>query len=87
METRRLASAITGGALLLGAVAGAVRQGVISYQMFYLIPKQKYGVLTPLRWQDITVLVAFLVLAVALFYLSYRLLRYGLQPRSSRSTS
>ena len=44
MESRRLASAVTGFALLLGAVAEAVRQGVAFYQMFYLIPKQKYGV-------------------------------------------
>ncbi|MFZ0415128.1 MAG: hypothetical protein WA766_07120 [Candidatus Acidiferrales bacterium] len=77
MESRRLASAVTGFALLLGAVAEAVRQGVAFYQMFYLIPKQKYGVPTPLRWQDITVFVIFWLFIAGLGYLSYRLLRYA----------
>lgn len=86
MEARRLVSAVTGGALLLATVAEAAHQGVAFYQMFYLIPKQKYGVLTALRWQDIAVLVVFWLFITGLAYLSYRLLRYAFQAGQAVST-
>jgi hypothetical protein len=39
---------------------------------------EKYGILTPLRWQDVIFIVAFWCVTIALFYFSYRLLRYAI---------
>ena len=79
MDTRRLATAAAGGAVLVGTLTGALRQALIFYEMFYSMPKEKYGVLTPLRWQDMTALVVFSLFIAGLGYLSYRLLRYAIQ--------
>jgi hypothetical protein len=79
MRTRRLISALVGGLLLLGTLVEAFFQSFGFYQEHYLWPKEKYGVLTSLRWQDIVFLVAFWLVAVGLFYLSYRLLKYALR--------
>jgi len=38
---------------------------------------EKYGVRTPLRWQDIAFLAVFWRIAVGLAYVSYRLLKYA----------
>jgi hypothetical protein len=39
---------------------------------------EKYGVLTPLRWQDKIFWAAFWLIVIGLFYASYRLLKYAL---------
>jgi len=79
MRTRRLISALVGGLLLLGTLAEAYFQGFELYNQYYLMPKEKYGVLTPLRWQDVVFLVGFCLINVGLFYLSCRLLKYALR--------
>ena len=73
----RFMAALAGGPLLLVTLVEAYFQSFGFYKEHYLIPMEKYGVLTPLRWQDIAFLIVFWLLAVALFYVSYRLLRYA----------
>lgn len=55
------------------------------YLNFYAIPKEKYGVLTPLRWQDIVFLIGFYLVSAGLLYISYRLLKYSFGPKRSES--
>ena len=78
MRIRRIISGVLGAILLLGTIVEVCRASLGFYQDYYLIPKEKYGVLTPLRWQDVTFLVAFWLVIVALFYFSYRLLKFAL---------
>lgn len=90
MRTRRVTSALMGGLLLLGTLIEGYFQSFGFYKEHYVWPKEKYGVLTPLRWQDIVFLIVFWVVAVGLFYLSYRLLKYAVRrehalPASSRA--
>ena len=82
MRTRRLISALIGGLLLLGTLVEAYFQSFGFYQEHYLWPKEKYGVLTPLRWQDVVFLIVFWPIAIGLVYLSYRLLRYAFRRES-----
>jgi hypothetical protein len=84
MRIRRLISALGGCLLLLGTGVEGYFQSFGFYQEHYVWPKEKYGVLSPLRWQDLAFLIAFWFIAVALFYLSYRLLKYAFrgEPRS-----
>jgi hypothetical protein len=74
---RRFASALTGGVLLLGTLVEGYFQSSGFYQEHYLWPREKYGVLTPLRWQDVAFLSVFWLVAMAVLYLSYRLLKYA----------
>lgn len=76
---RRFTSALAGVFLLLGTLVEAYFQSFDFYKEHYLWPREKYGVLTPLRWQDIVFLVVFWLVAIGLFYLSYRLLKYALR--------
>lgn len=75
----RLAAALGGVLLLLVTTFEAYLQSFGFYNEHYVIPKEKYGVLTPLRWQDIAFLAIFWPIAVAAFYFSYRLLRYAIR--------
>ncbi len=77
----RLAAALLGVPILVFTAIEAYFQSFGFYKEHYLIPKEKYGILTPLRWQDIAFLAIFWPMAAAAFYLSYRLLRYALRPR------
>jgi hypothetical protein len=79
MRARRFISALVGGLLLVATLVEGYFQSFGFYQEHYVWPKEKYGVLTPLRSQDIVFLVAFWVVAMGLLYLSYRLLRYALR--------
>jgi len=79
MQTRRFISALVGGLLLVATLVEGYFQSFGFYREHYVWPKEKYGVLTPLRWPDMVFLVAFWVVAVGLLYLSYRLLRYALR--------
>lgn len=87
MRTRRVISALVGGLLLLGTLVEAYFQSFGFYQEHYVWPKEKYGVLTPLTWQDIVFLVTFWLVAMGLFYLSYRLLKYALRREPVGSAS
>jgi hypothetical protein len=79
MRTLRLISALVGSLLLLGTLVEAYFQSFGFYQEHFIWPKEKYGVLTPLRWQDIVFLVVFWFVAIGLFYVSYRHLKYALR--------
>jgi hypothetical protein len=79
VRTRRIISALLGGLILLGTLVESYFQSFGFYQEHYVWPMEKYGILTPLRWQDRVFLVAFWIAAVALFYLSYRLPKYALR--------
>ncbi len=74
---RRVISALAGGVLLLGTAIATWRQIIWFYQEHYVWPMEKWGVLTPLRWQDIVFNVGFLALAIALVYVSYRLIKFA----------
>jgi len=71
----RLVSAFSGSFLLVVTLWQSYLQSFGFYTEHYLWPREKYGVVTPLRWQDVLFLFVFWPLAVGLFYLSYRLLK------------
>jgi hypothetical protein len=79
MQGRRLLSSLTGGLLLVGTAIEACSQGYWFHEEHYVWPKEKYGILTPLRWQDIVFFSIFWIVTVALLYLAHRLLTYGLR--------
>lgn len=83
---RRIISVVLGGSLLLATIVEAYFASVAFYQDYYAIPKEKYGVLTPLRWQDATFLTAFWLVVIALVYASFRLLKYASRRNSSVSS-
>ena len=68
-----------GGLVLVGTIVEAYVQSLGFYHEHYLWPKKKYGVLTPLRWQDVVFLFAFWLVAMGLVYLSCRLLKNALR--------
>jgi hypothetical protein len=80
---RRLMSATVGSLLLVGTLVEAYFQSFGFYEEHYVWPTEKYGVLTPLRWQDVAFLVVFWPVALTLFYLSYRLFKYAFRRESS----
>jgi len=69
--------AVIGGPLLVATLVEAYFQSFGFYREHYVIPKEKYGVLTPFRWQDLAVLVVFWLVASLCLYASYRLLKYA----------
>jgi len=77
MLKRRLIPALVGTLLLASTLVEAYFQSFGFYEEHYVWPMEKYGVLTPLRWQDRIFLVGFWFVAIGLLYLSYRLLRYA----------
>jgi hypothetical protein len=83
---RRLAG--VAGALMWSALS--IEAWTVSYGFYedhYKFPLEKYGVLSPLRWQDITFLAGFWIVIVALFWVSYRLVRYALSDAVIRGSS
>jgi hypothetical protein len=79
MLKRRVLSAVAAVSLLLPTLVESYFQSFGFYQQHYVWPREKYGVLTALRWQDIVFLAIFWPVAVAVFYLSFRLLKYAFQ--------
>ena len=80
---RRFMPALAGSLLLVGTLLEAYFQSFGFYEEHYVWPKEKCGVLTPLRWQDVAFLVVFWPVASGLFYMSYRLLKYAFRRQSS----
>ena len=74
---RRVNSGLAGVLLLLGSLVEGYFQSFGFYTEHYVWPKEKYGALTPLRWQDIVFLVVFWPMAKGVFYVSYRLRKYA----------
>jgi hypothetical protein len=83
MRARKVISAAVGDILLVCTFTELVWGSFDFYVDFYAMPKEKYGVLTPLRWQDIVFLVAFYLVSGALLYVSFRLLKYAFRRRSA----
>ena len=82
--TRAIAG-LAGVPLLLATLSEAYLQSFGFYAEHYTIPMEKYGVRTPLRWQDIAFLAVFWPIAVGLAYVSYRLLKYAFRLERSAS--
>jgi len=82
MRVRRYLFGVLGCFLFSGTLIEAWRGSLGLCEEYYLIPKEKYGVLTSLRWQDIVFLVGFYLLLMGLSYVSYRLLKYAFRPRN-----
>jgi hypothetical protein len=74
---RRATAGLVGIPLLLVTLTEAYFQSFGFYAEHYTFPMEKFGVRTPLRWQDIMFLAVFWPTAVALICVSYRLLKYA----------
>lgn len=85
MRTRHVTSAIIGSLLLATTLTELVNATYGFYEEYYLFPEQKYGVLDPLRWQDIVFLIGFYFVSAALLYLSFRLLRRALRNKPPKA--
>ena len=73
----RVIAALLGVPLLLVMLYEAYLQSFSFYAEHWTIPIEKYGVRTALRWQDIVFLVVIWPILLALFCVSYRLLKYA----------
>jgi hypothetical protein len=74
----RWVSAAASVVILVPTLVEAYFQSIGFYEEHYVWPKEKFGVLTPPRWQDVAFLAVFWPLAIGLGYLAYRLLNYAL---------
>jgi hypothetical protein len=74
---KRVISALLGVPLLLVMLYEAYLQSFGFYAEHWTIPIEKYGVRTALRLQDVVFLVVIWPILLALFYVSYRLLKYA----------
>jgi hypothetical protein len=81
VRVREYAAASTGSLILLGTLVEAFRGSWGLYENYYRLPKEKYGVLSPLRWQDVVFIASFYVALFLLGYLSFRLLKYSFRHR------
>ena len=82
--SKRVAAALLGVPLFLATLLGACFQSFNFYVEFWWMPFDKYGVRTPLRWQDVVFIAAVWSVLLVLFYVSYRLLKFAF--RHERST-
>lgn len=76
-KLKRAIAGLAGVPLLLVTLREAYFQSFGFYAEHYTVPMEKFGVRTPLRWQDIMFLAVFWPTAIALIYVSYRLLKYA----------
>jgi hypothetical protein len=86
-QLKRVIAGLAGVPLLLVTLAEAYFQSFGFYAEHYTFPMEKFGVRTPLRWQDVTFLAVFWPTALALSYVSYRLLKYAFQRQRPTSGS
>jgi hypothetical protein len=75
--SKRVAAALLGVPLFLATLLGAYFQSFNFYVEYWWMPLDKYGVLTPLRWQDVVFIAAVWSVLLVLFYVSYRLLKFA----------
>jgi hypothetical protein len=87
IRIRHRISALAGGILFLGTLLEAWRGSVGFYKEYYQIPKEKYGILTPLRWQDVVFLSSFFMIVIEMFFLSSRLLKLSLRRAPAKTDS
>jgi hypothetical protein len=83
--TRRIIAGLAGAIILGATLTEGYFQSFGFYLEHYVWPMEKYGVLTPLRWQEIAFLSVFWPTATALLYLSYRLLRHAFRRQSTEA--
>jgi len=81
--SRRIILAVTGALILGTTLVEAYFQSFGFYKEHHVWPMEKFGVLTPLRWQDKAFLAGFWTLAIVLVYVSYRLLRRAFRRESA----
>lgn len=75
--SKRVSAALLGVPLFLATLWGAYSLNLNFYVDFWWMPLDKYGVRTPLRWQDIAFIAAVWFVLLMLFYVSYRLLKFA----------
>ena len=75
--SKRVAAALLGVPLSLATLWGAYSLSIKSYVEYWWMPLAKYGVRTPLRWQDAVFMAAVWAVLLVLFYVSYRLLKFA----------
>jgi hypothetical protein len=80
---KRVLAASLGVPLFLATLWGAYSASFNFYVEYWWMPLDKYGVRTPLRWQDILIMVAVWSVLLVLFYVSYRLLKVALHRERS----
>jgi len=86
---RRILAGLAGVLILLCTAVEGYFQSFGFYEEHFVWPIEKFGVLTPLRWQDIVFLVVFWIAAIAFSYLSFCLLRFAFRasPVSSSAST
>lgn len=85
MVIRRILAGLVGVLILLCTAVEGYFQSFGFYEEHFDWPIDKFGVLTPLRWQDIVFLVVFWIAAIVFSYVAFRLLRFAFRagPASS----
>jgi hypothetical protein len=82
--SKRVAAALLGVPFFLTTLWAAYSMTFNFYVEYWWMPLDKYGVRTPLRWQDMVFIAAVWSVLLVLFYVSYRLLKFAF--RHERST-
>jgi hypothetical protein len=85
IAVRRFTSGLVGLVVLSATAWMGFLQVEDAYYSYYLFPKFKEGYIAPTRWQDFVFISVFWVVAILLFYVSYRLLKYAFK-HGSRPT-
>jgi hypothetical protein len=85
LTVRRSAAGLVGSTLLLETLFTAYSSCRSMYYDYYFYPMAKDRYVMPLRWQDIVSLVVYWFGAVAVSYVSCRLLKYALRHQSPLS--
>jgi hypothetical protein len=75
--SKRATAALLGVPLFLATVWVACRLTFNFYIEYWWMPLDKYGVRTPLRWQDVVFITAVWCVLLIQFYVSYRLLKFA----------
>jgi hypothetical protein len=75
--SKRVVAALLGVPLSLATLGGACSLTFNFYVEYWWMPFDKYGVRTPLRWQDVVFIAAVWSVLLVLFYVSYRLLKFA----------
>jgi hypothetical protein len=81
--SKQVTARLIGVPLLLGTLWGTYSANLNFYIEYWWMPLYKFGVRTPLRWQDIVFIVAVWSVLLVLFYVSYRLLKFAFRRERS----
>jgi hypothetical protein len=75
--SKRVVAAFLGVPLFVAAVWAAYSASFNFYLEHWSMPLEKYGVRTPLRWQDVVFIATVWAISIIVFYGSYRLLKFA----------